>query len=81
MNTMETAKLRLDKYLWSIRLFKTRSLAAEACDKGRVNEIIEMIEMNKFRKFSELMNRGNRGNRGGQQIQKNPAIQVNCGEL
>lgn len=29
-------KLRLDKYLWSIRLFKTRSIAAEACDKGKV---------------------------------------------
>lgn len=31
-----TEKLRIDKYLWSIRLFKTRSIAAEACDKGRV---------------------------------------------
>ena len=29
-------KLRLDKYLWSIRLFKTRTEAAEACDKGKV---------------------------------------------
>jgi ribosome-associated heat shock protein Hsp15 len=29
-------KLRIDKYLWSIRLFKTRSQAADACDKGRV---------------------------------------------
>ena len=29
-------KLRLDKYLWSIRIFKTRSLASDACEKGRV---------------------------------------------
>jgi ribosome-associated heat shock protein Hsp15 len=29
-------KIRLDKYLWSIRLFKTRTEAAEACDRGKV---------------------------------------------
>jgi ribosome-associated heat shock protein Hsp15 len=29
-------KLRLDKYLWAIRIFKTRSAAADACEKGRV---------------------------------------------
>jgi ribosome-associated heat shock protein Hsp15 len=33
---MEKEKLRLDKYLWSIRLFKTRSQARDACDKGKV---------------------------------------------
>lgn len=33
---MEKEKLRLDKYLWSIRLFKTRSQAADACDRGKV---------------------------------------------
>ncbi len=29
-------KVRIDKYLWAIRIFKTRGLAAEALDKGRV---------------------------------------------
>lgn len=34
---MAKAEVRIDKWIWAVRIFKTRTVAADACKKGRVS--------------------------------------------
>jgi ribosome-associated heat shock protein Hsp15 len=42
-----TSDIRIDKFLWAVRLYKTRSLAADACKKGRI--IINNVQVKSSR--------------------------------
>ncbi len=56
-------EVRIDKWLWAVRLFKTRSLAADACKKGKVSIGGAVTKPSRMIKVGDII-----------QIRKNPIL-------
>lgn len=62
MESTEPLKVRIDKYLWAIRLYKTRSIAASACNDGKVKLDNETpVKASKIVKIGEIYSVKNEG--------------------
>jgi len=48
-------KVRIDKYLWSIRIFKTRSISAEACTRDKVELNGQLVKPARSIKESDII--------------------------
>lgn len=57
----EIQKIRIDKWLWSVRLYKTRTLATEACAAGKVKIDGEAIKASYLLKAGQLIHLSKQG--------------------
>ncbi|NDV69514.1 RNA-binding S4 domain-containing protein [Dysgonomonas sp. 25] len=51
----EKKEVRIDKWLWAVRLFKTRTIAIEACKKGRITIKGVTIKPSRMIKVGEVI--------------------------
>ncbi|GET21385.1 RNA-binding S4 domain-containing protein [Prolixibacter denitrificans] len=48
-------QVRVDKWLWAVRVFKTRSIATDACKKGRVTIDGQSVKPSRTLKTGEVI--------------------------
>lgn len=48
-------KLRIDKWLWAVRIFKTRTMAADYCEKGKVFINNQIVKASRLLKKGEIV--------------------------
>lgn len=49
------AEVRIDKWLWAVRIFKTRTIAADACKKNRVSIGTSNLKPSKMIKVGDII--------------------------
>ena len=54
-DTVNSSEVRIDKFLWCIRLFKSRTLASDACNGGKVKINNESIKPSRCIKIGEVI--------------------------
>ena len=48
-------EVRVDKWLWAVRIYKTRSQAAEACKKGRILIDDQPVKASRVLKINDIV--------------------------
>ncbi|MDR2498728.1 MAG: RNA-binding S4 domain-containing protein [Tannerellaceae bacterium] len=52
---MGAEEIRIDKWMWAVRIFKTRTIATEACKKGRVSVANSVAKPSRMIKSGEVI--------------------------
>ena len=63
MKMLIEQEVRVDKWLWAVRIYKTRNQAAEACKKGRILILDQPVKPSRLLKINDVLN-----------IKKNPVL-------